>query len=166
MTFQSSCRVSKTFRSFFDAAADVCRRILRGLRSPSGPTELLRRTRSASRRWKTDHPSRDRPNRKKTGRRAAQPPRLHTARPGCRAKGPRAGLKDSRQCAGRLCGGGAHGSDRCSKLRGAAQAEQTNTPSIGRPSVCRPGRRPAANDSPSQRNGPQDLFREKVQRLS
>ena len=61
-------------------AADVCRRILRGLRSPSGPTELLRRTRSASRRWKTDHPSRDdRPNRKKTGRRAAQPPpRLHT----------------------------------------------------------------------------------------
>ena len=108
----------------------------------------------------------DRPNRKKTGRRAAQPPRLHTARPGSRAKGPRAGLKDSRQCAGRLCGGGAHGSDRCSKLRGAAQPEQTNTPSIGRPSVCRPGRRPAANDSPSQRNGPQDLFREKVQRLS
>ena len=77
-----------------------------------------------------------------------------------------AGLKDSRQCAGRWCGGGAHGSDRCSKLRGAAQPEQTNTPSIGRPSVCRPGRRPAANDSPSQRNGPQDLFREKVQRLS
>ena len=72
-----------------------------------------------------------------------------------------AGLKDSRQCAGRWCGGGAHGSDRCSKLRGAAQPEQTNTPSIGRPSVCRPGRRPAANDSPSQRNGPQDLFREK-----
>ena len=165
MTFQSSCRVSKTFRSLFDAAADVCRRILRGLRSPSGPTELLRRTRSASRRWETDHPSRDRPNRKKTGRRAAQPPRLHTARPGCRAKGPRAGLKDSRQCAGRWCGGGAHGSDR-SKLRGAAQPEQTNTPSIGSPSVCRPGRRPAANDSPSQRNGPQDLFREKVQRLS
>ena len=92
VTFQSSCRVSKTFRSFFDAAADVCRRILRGLRSPSGPTELLRRTRSASRRWKTDHPSRDRPNRKKTGRRAAQPPRLHnTARPGSRAKGPRVG---------------------------------------------------------------------------
>ena len=55
---------------------------------------------------------------------------------------------------------GAHGSDR-SKLRGAAQPEQTNTPSIGSPSVCRPGRRPAANDSPSQRNGPQDLFREK-----
>ena len=79
MTFQSSCRVSKSFRSFFDVAADVCRRILRGLRSPSGPTELLRRTRSASGRWKTDHPSRDdRPNRKKTGRRAAQPPRLHT----------------------------------------------------------------------------------------
>ena len=76
VTFQSSCRVSKSFRSFFDVAADVCRRILRGLRSPSGPTELLRRTRSASRRWKTDHPSRDdRPNRKKTGRRAAQPPR-------------------------------------------------------------------------------------------
>ena len=71
-----------------------------------------------------------------------------------------AGLKDSRQCAGRWwwCGGGAHGSDRCSKLRGAAQPEQTNTPSIGRPSVCRLGRRPAANDSPSQRNGPQDLF--------
>ena len=46
-----------------------------------------------------------------------------------------AGLKDSRQCAGRWCGGGAHGSDRCSKLRGAAQPEQTNTPSIGRPSV-------------------------------